>query len=260
MNSGIYIGSIHHARKAITSYSFTNNLPWWLIDLDELEVLKTFWGFNHNQWGALTFRDYDHISQSSGNLKENILEWARWNGVTQPIKQVLLLTNLRTWGYVFNPVSFYFLQGESLRWIVIEIGNTFWEQKPTLVGPFTGDEFQCEIPKLFYISPFLPMDNTLKLSLTWPKQSLSIKIEDYSTKGELELTASFRGKRHEVNQKSILAFIFKYPFLCLSIIGLIHWHAFKLWWLKIPYFKKSDHPELQQGVFKWKSRKFEKQS
>lgn len=259
MKSGVYIGGVTHARKAIKPYRFDNRIAWWFINLDEINKLNKFWGFAHNRFSLFNFRDFDHIDMGELSTKENILKWARTQGVNEDIIQVGLLTNLRTLGYVFNPVSFYYLQGKQQRWIISEIGNTFWEQKPTLLGPFKTDEFTCEIPKLFYISPFLSLENTLRLKLNWPADELKILINDISPQGELELTATFRGKRHEISQSLILKLAVQFPLQCLQIITLIHWHAFKLWLKGIPYFKKSDRLDLQQGVFQWKSRKFKKQ-
>lgn len=260
VKSGVYLGTVTHVRKAIKPYRFANRVPWWLINLDELAQLDKLWGFAHNRFSLFNFRDLDHIHMGEFSAKDNIIKWARTQGLNEEIIQVSLLTNLRTLGYVFNPVSFYYLQGKQQRWIISEIGNTFWEQKPTLLGPFKNDEFSCEIPKLFYISPFLSLDNTLQLKLNWPSDEIKILINDISPQGELELTAVFRGERQEITQLLIFKLAFQFPLLCFQIITLIHWHAFKLWLKGIPYFKKSDRLDLQQGVFQWKSRKFKKQS
>jgi len=50
----------------------------------------------------------------------------------QPFQgKVFLLTNLRYWGYCYNPVSFYFCVNEQqqLRFILAEINNTPWNQR-----------------------------------------------------------------------------------------------------------------------------------
>lgn len=256
MKSAVFLGTVSHVRKAVKPYRFSDRLPWWLLDLSELPALDRLRGFGHNRFSAFTFRDHDHISLGHASASENIRAWVRAQGVSEELTSIQLLTNLRTWGYVFNPVSFYFLQGTAQRWIVAEVGNTFWEQKPTLLGPFTGDAFECEIPKLFYVSPFLSLENRLHLTLTWPSDTLAITIRDFSPAGSLELTAHFQGERRPLTQRGILALALSFPFLCTKIIAAIHWHALKLWLMGIPYFRKTDRLDLQQGVFQWKSRKF----
>ena len=258
MNSALYVGPISHVRKVVKPYRFTHTLPWWLLDLDELDELEKFMGFKRGNFSLFSFRDHDHINLGHETAKENAIAWARTQGVNEEIQKIWLLTNLRTWGYVFNPVSFYYLQGTTQRWIIVEIGNTFWEQKPTLLGPFTGDQYEQSIEKLFYISPFLPLDNTLDLKLTWPSEKLSILIDDKSPKGESELTAVFSGQRVPLTELVILKTALKFPFLCLGVMAMIHWHALKLWLMGIPFIRKNDRLDLQQGVFQWKSRKFVK--
>jgi len=259
MNSGIYLGTIAHVRRAVTGYKFQSRMPWWLLDLDEVDTLsKKFWGFRRGNFSFFSFRDHDHINLGQRTAKDNVLAWAQQNGVTEPITKVLLLTNLRTLGYVFNPVSFYFLQGATQRWVVTEVGNTFWEQKPTLLGPFTGERIVQQIPKLFYISPFLSLENSLTLDVSWPAQTLRIHIDDRSPQDESELVAVFTGERQEITQAEILKLAVGFPFLCIGIIAAIHWHALKLWLKGVPFFSKNDRRDLQQGVFVWKSRKFVK--
>ena len=259
MNSAVYLGTIAHVRRAVTGYQFKSRMPWWLLDLDEVDDLaKKFWGFRRGNFSLFAFRDHDHINLGHKTAKENILAWAQQNGVTEPINKVFLLTNLRTWGYVFNPVSFYFLQGTTQRWVVTEVGNTFWEQKPTLLGPFTGEKVVQDIPKLFYISPFLSLENRLVLDVSWPTEKLRIHIDDRSPQNESELVAVFNGERKEITQSAVLKLALNFPFLCFSVIAAIHWHALKLWLKGVPFFSKHDRKDLQQGVFVWKSRKFVK--
>lgn len=259
MKSAVYIGTISHVRRAVRSYKFSAKMPWWLLDLDEVdELAKKFWGFRRGNFSLFSFRDQDHISLGHPLAKENILAWAQQNGVNEPVEKIYLLTNLRTLGYVFNPVSFYFLQGKTQRWVVTEVGNTFWEQKPTLLGPFTGDKVVQEIPKLFYISPFLSLENRLVLEVSWPHEHMRIHIDDRSPQGESELMAVFNGQKHEITQFQIFKLALTFPFLCFAIMAAIHWHALRLWLKGVPFFSKADRKDLQQGVFVWKSRKFVK--
>lgn len=261
MKSALYTGPITHVRYTHRNYRFGSSHPWWLLDLSEIdELAKKFWGFKRGNFSLFAFRDHDHIHLGHASVEENIKTWLKAQGVEETIKSISLLTNLRNLGYVFNPVSFYFIEGVSQRWIVAEVGNTFWEQKPTLLGPFTGDTHEQTIDKLFYVSPFLSLKNSLTLKITWPSDSLRIVIDDYTSEGVKELTAVFAGKRQEITQALILKTALRYPFMSLFVIAAIHLHALRLWLMKVPFIKKSENPHLQLGVFKWKSRKFVKQS
>ena len=261
MNSALYRGVIAHTRFAVTPYRFRREFPWWLLDLDEIDLLEQkLWGFKRGEFSLFSFRDHDHIHLGHARAKDNVLAFIREQGVSEPIRQVLLLTNLRTLGYVFNPVSFYFLQGAHERWVVVEIGNTFWEQKPLLMGPFQGDTYQQELPKEFYISPFLSLSNRLRLTVHWPTEKLSIHIDDLAADGEKELTATFVGTRQPLSQHRLLMTALRFPLLCFTVMAGIHWHALKLWLKGVPFIQKSAQPELQRGLFRWKGRKFTRPS
>lgn len=261
MRSALYLGPITHVRYTRRSYRFGSTHPWWLLDLSEIdEISQKFWGFKRGFFSLFAFRDLDHIYQGHDSIQANIQTWLRTQGVQEEIKSICLLTNLRNFGYVFNPVSFYFVQGQSQRWIVAEVGNTFWEQKPTLLGPFTGDVHEQTIDKLFYVSPFLSLKNSLTLKITWPEERVRIVIDDYTPEGIKELTAVYAGERRELSQVLILKTALRFPFMSLFVIGAIHLHALRLWLLRVPFIKKSENPQLQLGVYKWKSRKFVKQS
>ncbi|MGL5892319.1 MAG: DUF1365 family protein [Bacteroidia bacterium] len=38
--------------------------------------------------------------------------------------------------------------------------------------------------------------------------------------------------------------------MTLQVIGLIHWHAFRLWLKKYRYFRKTEHTALQRDVLR----------
>ncbi len=261
MRSALYYGPITHVRYTQRDYRFGSTHPWWFLDLSEIdEIAQKYWGFKRGYFSLFSFRDHDHIHLGHQSITDNIKSWLKDQGVTEEIKSIALLTNLRNFGYVFNPVSFYFIQGQAQRWIVAEVGNTFWEQKPSLLGPFTGDSHEQSIDKLFYVSPFLSLNNTLKLKITWPDKNLRIIIDDYNSDGTKELTAVYSGERRELSQGLIFKTALRFPLMSLFVITAIHFHALRLWLLKVPFIKKSDNPHLQLGVYKWKSRKFVKQS
>jgi DUF1365 family protein len=43
---------------------------------------------------------------------------------------------------------------------------------------------------------------------------------------------------------------FKYPLLSLKIIGLIHWHALRLWLKRVPFLRKNQRLEAQLEVMR----------
>ena len=77
------------------------------------------------------FRDRDHFDGDGTPLKEAVIDFAG----DPSIERVLVLTQLRVLGYVFNPVSFYwcYRADGSLACMVAELNNTFGERLPELL-------------------------------------------------------------------------------------------------------------------------------
>ena len=188
------------------------------------------------------------------SAKSSLLAWIFTQGLPLPADtRVLLLTHCRVFGYIFNPVSFYFCLDAQDRPLcaVAEVGNTFGEQKPFLLGPehFESDgHFRRVAPKHFYVSPFSALDLAFDFKLRVPGEQLDIHIDDREGDRPVLLTA-LTGRRVPLTDGNLARLTLKYPLITLRVITLIHWHALKLWWKNVPWHRKAANPHLQQAVF-----------
>lgn len=260
MNSCLYKARIMHHRLEPKKHSFHYNVFMFYLDLDELDALSSRLKFmSRNRFNIFSFRDDEHIQiprenpDKSKNTREQICRYIQENGIEAPIGRIMLLTNLRTLGYNFNPVSFYFCfdQAGLPLCSVAEIGNTFGEQKPFFLGKkeFKEGAFRLNTTKHFYVSPFFDHDTQFDFNLTIPAEKLEIRIDDYK-EGRRIFISTLNGIQKPLNDRTLLLYFFSFPLITLQIIARIHWHAFRLWLKKIPYRKKTDHAELQQDVFR----------
>ncbi len=243
MQSCLYECRTTHQRFTPRSYKFSQSFFMFCLDLDELKTLKLK--------GIYEFRDSDHLQFGKNSAKENVLEYLRQNGVSEPVSQVLLLTNLRFFGYIFNPVSFYFCFDANRKplALVAEVGNTFGELKAYFLGRdcFKSAEFSDRQTKFYYISPFIDLDAELHFSVALPKEQLSIRVDDWKG-GQKILATVLTGKKKELCAKNLWINTLRFPFVTLQIIFMIHWHALVLSLKKIPHRLKEDRPDLQRDV------------
>jgi DUF1365 family protein len=263
MKSGFYISYIKHERFFPKRYEFENRYFWTKFDLDELDELQRKTSiFSRNTFNLVTFRDHDHINLGHETLKENIQAFLAEQGVNEKIKTIEFVTNPRILGYVFNSVSFYFIEAEKNPYIVIEIGNTFKEQKPYLLKPENknGDQWVFTTQKHFYISPFTSLENMMTFRIKRNDKSFTVNIDDFNGKNELEVRASFTGRFVPWKTSTLLKFFFIYPMTTLRLISSIHYHALKLFLMKVPYYKKDDNKHLQKDLYVWKDRSFRKRN
>lgn len=262
MNSCLYECSVMHHRLSPLRNWFQYRVFMFYLDLDEIdEVARTVRFVSRNKFNIFNFRDSDHLEFPRENpvkgrtAKENILTYLKQNGVVGAEKlRIRLLTNLCTWGYQFNPVSFYFCFDEKNepQCAVIEIGNTFLEQKPYFVGKelLSEEKFHLRTVKHFYVSPFTDLDDTFDFHMFIPHHKLDIKIDNYKTNGTKFFVSTLKGRQVALTNRSCLAYAIRFPFITLKVIFLIHWQALKLWLRGLDYHKKAANPQLQREVYK----------
>ena len=90
---------------------------------------------------------------------------------------------------------------------------------------------------------------TLISSCHFREEKLAINIDNWRD-GERTLVSSVRGQELPLTAGRLFWFAVRYPFLSLKIIVGIHWQAARLWWAKVPFFKKSERLEVQRDVLR----------
>lgn len=266
MNSCLYECTVMHNRLEPKKNWFQYKIFFFYLDLDEIdEVAKKIWLISHNRFNVFNFRDKDHLEfpkenpVKSKSTKENISTYLQMQNRPELEAQLqggrmMLLTNLCTFGYQFNPVSFYYFfdKKEEATAAVVEIGNTFLEQKPFFLSPemLKDDLFHLNTQKNFYVSPFIDHDTIFDFRLKVPRDKLDIKIDDQKKDGTRFFITTLMGKKVELTNWSMIKYAVRFPFITLKVIVLIHYQAAKLWLRGFAFHKKGDHQDLQQEVYK----------
>lgn len=261
MNSCLYKANVVHYRLKPKEHYFRYRVFLFYLDLDELDLLhrRLRW-LSRNKFNLFNFRDRDHLQLPAGqpdrskNIRQQLTDYLRTQGVEIGNGAIRLLTNCCTLGYQFNPVSFYFCydeKGEPLC-SVVEVCNTFREMKPYFVGrdALRGCEFRQRTEKYFYVSPFIDLDTHFDFNLHLPDDRLNIRIDDYDREGRRFFISTLTGKRAALTDGNLLRYFMSIPFITLKVIGLIHWQALRLWYKRIPFHRKEADKDLQRGVYR----------
>ena len=253
MNSHLYDCTLMHHRLKPRRHHFSYKVFMFYLDLNEIDdVCRIIPFISRNKPNLYSFRDTDHLQTGATTVRENLEIFLKERGIIPKPGRIMLLTNLRTFGYVFNPASFYFCYDENNKplAIVAEVNNTFGETKPFVLlqnGEGPEDVFTDRQDKLFYISPFFELDLSLDFKLRMPGDRLQILIRDFRD-DEMVFHAALTGKSRPLTGGNVFRSLLRYPLLTLRIIVLIHWHAFLLYMKKIPYHRKANNPQLQKGI------------
>lgn len=254
MNSCLYECRVTHMRVKPIKNGFAHNLFMFYLDLDEIDGLnQKIPIFGHNRFNIYSFYDADHIPLTRGTLRENLETFLRSKGITGEIGRVMMLSHMRTWGYVFNPLTVYFCFDKNGGPVcaVPEIGNTFGEIKTFVLKNETlsGGSFHQTQEKFYYISPFSALDVFLEFDFRIPDERLDIRVDDVQDREKI-LYASLSGRRKELNMKNLLWYSLKFPLMTLQVIFLIHLHALIIYLRRVPFFVKEADPDLQKEVLR----------
>lgn len=269
MNSCLYECHVLHHRFAPKANRFLYRIFMFAFDLDELDALhRRLRFFSFNRANAYSFRESDFLPTGeplhnatqtarppspAAGLKARVIAHLAQRGIDLAGGRVLLVTLPRVFGYLFNPVSFYFCYDRAGRPVasIAEVTNTFKEMKPFVLGPETnaGGTFSLRLPKYFYVSPFTDMDVAFDFTLRAPGEKLSVQIDDFDA-GQRTLTSTVTGARQPLTDGRLAWFSLKYPFITLKVISLIHWHALKLYLKNVPWFPKAARPEAQRDLYR----------
>ena len=231
MRSALYPGTLIHSRRTPAENVFRYPVCYFLLDLDELdELARRLALFAYNRPNVVTLHDADHLDGSP--LKQAVLDFAG----DPTVERVLMLAQLRVLGYVFNPVTFYWLyRGDgSLACMVAELNNTFGERLPELLR---GGSLRYEHDKRLHVSPFFGLDQRYRYVFSEPGDSLYARIEVHDDSGR-PLQAVLAGRRQELTNRTLAASLLRYPAMPVQVIGLIHWQALKLWIKRVPFHRK----------------------
>ena len=242
--SAIYDGTIRHRRYADRRNAFEHGIALAYVDLDELPTLLG---------GALTrrgprlvrFRRDDYLGDPAEALGESVRSLVADRTGERPGGPVRLLTQLRSFGHWFNPVSFYYCfdgSGERLDAVVAEVTNTPRRQRhaytlarePGSASPV----IRGVSDKQLYVSPFLSMDQRYSWNVAAPGQTLSVHIENHRA-GELAFDATLSMRRRELTQRTLAEVTARYPAATARVLALIYAHALGL---KLKGLRVYPHP------------------
>ena len=241
ISSCIYNGNVIHKRFKPKEHFFKYKVFSLFIDLSELNELNDkLKFFSLNKFNLISFYEKDHGDRDGSSL----FEWVKKNLINNKIStdniKVKLLCYPRIFGYVFNPLSIFFVYNNknSLISILYEVKNTFGEQH-TYVFKVENREKTIEnnCKKKFFVSPFMDLESSYYFKILYPGNKLSVVIDQRDEEGKL-LYASQDGDRVDFTSKNLIFSYLRHPLMTLKIITAIHFEALRLWVKGIRLVKK----------------------
>ncbi|HVS14930.1 MAG TPA: DUF1365 domain-containing protein [Thermoanaerobaculia bacterium] len=250
--SCLYQGWVRHRRYAPRPHAFRYRMFQAFLDLDELD--RAFAGSrlaSARRPALAWFRRADHVGDPEGPLAETVRDLVAGHTGRRPRGPIRLLTHLRTLGFCFNPVSFYYLYPEGAaapdraapETIVAEVDNTPWGERHCYVldgrtAERVGPARVFRFDKAFHVSPFLPMEMGYDWRFTDPGRRLLVHMENLRD-GRRVFDATLVMTRRALTPAALRSCLLRYPAMTARVYAAIYWQALRLWLERAPFH---DHP------------------
>lgn len=243
-------GKTYHGRKGPITNAFTYGVDYVLIDPTAQPTGPLSSGprlFSRNRGNLTSVHDTDHGGAPKAG---DGLPWVHQVLAEHDLNfggQILLLTQPRVLGHVFNPVSFWLCHDTdgALRVVIAEVSNTFGDRHSYLChrtdrAPILRDDI-IAAQKIFHVSPFQPIAGGYRFRFDITHQHIGIWI-DFDANAEYGLIATLTGRLAPLTNASILGAVLRRPFGSRRVVALIHWQALKLFFKGARYHPHTAPP------------------
>jgi len=242
LHSGIYEGYVRHRRILPRPHEFTYQVFMMYLDLAELDrvfALSPYW--SSSKPALARFRRSDFLGPEAQPLDEAVRDLVFRETGERPLGPIRLLSNLRYFGFLINPISCYYCfdQDEQLRYIVAEVTSTPWRERVHYVIPCDSSHQSHRFAKRMHVSPFMPMKMTYHWRSRTPNRSLSIHLQNWRN-GEESFNATVALRRVEISPTTLRWSLVRYPFMTMKVAVAIYWQALKLFLKRTPIFGHRD--------------------
>lgn len=243
-------GRVVHRRLSPTVHEFCSPVSYvWLEPDTPAELCR-----HHPLWSATRasparFRARDYGDGSGVRLGDQIRDELRPIVGRRPVGELRMLTQVRRWGWLFNPITLYVAwdtDGETPVGAVLEVTNTPWKERHRYAVELTGADpadgtparFTARVHKVLHVSPFLDehFDYLVTLAADDHDGSLGVGIDVVRRDtNDAVLTTRLQLERHPASRSSLGAALRHNPAATHRVSAGIHLQAARLWLKRVPF-------------------------
>lgn len=236
----LVFANVMHKRCSPKINQFLYKVFYICFDISKPNSLKQIF-FSINRFNVFSFYNKDHGNRDGKDLELWIRKILDEKNLNEQIKKIFLFTHPRIFGYVFNPVSFWFCLDvdNNLRAILFEVNNTFGQHHCYLVYNedhsiiYEDQWFSTE--KKLYVSPFFEVEGNYRFRVIFKPNKIAVWI-DYFVEGQKKLlTSAISYKVKQFSSFNLIHAFWQIPVVTFKVIYLIHWQALKLFFKKIKF-------------------------
>jgi hypothetical protein len=231
-------GSVVHRRSETSAHTFTYPVSQVWLDPDDPEALcSKHWAWSASRPAPARFRRSDYGAEPTDaalSLGEEVrLEVSAVLGrsVDGPVR---MLTQVRRWGWLFNPITIFLLWEDPTAQpvgAVLEVTNTPWKERhryPIVLEPH-GSDLLATFDKQLHVSPFLGMQYRYDLRIADRDDRVAIDIDVVDPEGAVAVHTALRTRRLPASKQNLATSLRTTPPPTHRVSAGIHVQAARLW-------------------------------
>lgn len=254
MNSSLCHGWIGHRRQTPRVHAFRYPIGMLYLDLaEQQQVLGLSRLLRPWRMAPLCWRERDYLpalTREGISLIQAVRTIVEQALGSTPQGAIHLLTQPRSWGLSFNPVSFYFCHEADgrLAAILCEVRNTPWRERHHYVLPVRpGEPHAFQVAKAFHVSPFLPRDMDYRMRFLIQDTRIRVRMENWRA-GHKVFEADLALQRGPLDAPALRCYFLAFPWMSLRTVSAIYWQALRLLFKRTPlHDHQASHGDLSVG-------------
>ena len=252
--AALYEGAVRHRRFGPRRHELHHRVAMVLLDVDQIAAAidpLPLWSTRRR--APMRYRRTDYLDGTDRPLRDALGDIVEGELHRRPAGRIRMLTHLRTWGWLFNPITVYWCDADdgTPDIVVLEVTNTPWGERAWYVVEAEGGSGRGAVfPKALHVSPFLAMDLDYRFSSTAPTEAagspLTVRLEVLDL-GRKVFDADLSLRRRDLTSRSALGVLVRHPAQTMRISAAIHWQALRLWAKRVPVVRHPTPPTARRG-------------
>lgn len=246
-------GLVRHRRTRPATNSFEMSVPMIWIDPDRPHDLFD----RHPLWSCrrpapVRFRREDYGGTADrGPLGDGVRRDLAAVLRRRPDGPVRMLTQPRTFGWLFNPITFYFAwerPTDDPVGVVAEVTNTPWKERHRYsVALAPGRPLRASFDKQLHVSPFLDTSCRYEMRVEAGERRIDVGLDVHHvdsagrTNDGPVLRTSLVLDRTDGVRSDLTSAIIRRPLATHRVSARIHMEAVRLWLARVPFIAHPRH-------------------
>lgn len=242
-------GTVFHQRRSPAHHEFQYPVSYVWIDPDhpaELCRASRWWSASHP--APARFRRRDYGMAPTGSLAESVRDALADVVGQRPLGAVRMLTQVRRWGWLFNPITVYVAwasdagTGDPVG-AVLEVTNTPWKERHRYAIALSrrDDVLVASTDKVLHVSPFLDEDFRYDVRICGGDERFELALDVVPTGTDVPILVTRLSVGRVPPARPALTAALRRPFAPTHRVSAgIHHQALRLWRAGVPFVAHPD--------------------